>query len=125
MLQKSTEKSTSEHEALETEIERNNFTRAAHLARSLKLTENELKRIQRRALVQMAVAYRNPHGTKALAQQFGYSKQEVKQILTERVKQNKINENIKHFKTCYDYATGKHLTFEEWINHYIEKWHKL
>lgn len=62
---------------LETEIERKNFTRAAHLAASLDLADKELKHIQHQALWQMAATYRNSHGTKALAQQNGYTNQEA------------------------------------------------
>jgi len=115
----------SKHEALKTEIERENYTRAAYLAASLHLADNELKRIQYQALWHMAAIYRNAHGTKALAQQYGYSKQEVKQNLEDHAKQMRKRGNSRPFKARYDCATGKYLTFEEWINLCIEKWHKL
>jgi hypothetical protein len=113
------------HEALETEIERQNYARAAQLAESLNLKNDEIEKLRYQALCQMAALYRNPHGTKALAQQYDYSKKEVKQILVEHAKQMREKGNSRPLKACYDCTTGKYLTFEEWINHCIDRWHKL
>ena len=115
----------SKNAALRTEIERKSFTRAAQLAASLNLNNDELEKLRYQALYQMAAHYRNAHGVKILAQQYGYSKQEVKQILMRYAKQLREKGNSRSLKVCYDSITGNYLAFEEWINLCIEKWHKL
>jgi len=115
----------SKHESLETEIERKNFIRAAHLAVTLNLSNDEIARFRYQALCRMAAFCRNAPGTKILAQNYGFSKQEVKQILEEHARQMEESEDSRLSKACYDCSSGKYLTFEEWIIHCIEKWHKL
>ena len=85
----------SKNAALRTEIERKSFTRAAQLAASLNLNNDELEKLRYQALYQMAAHYRNAHGVKILAQQYGYSKQEVKQILMRYANQMREKKNIK------------------------------
>ena len=118
-------KNNSKNEVLEAEIKRKNYTRAAHLAASLNLDEDEMENLRYQALWQMAASYRNFHGVKILAQQYGYSKQEVKHILETYANRMREKGNSRPLKSCYDCITGKYLTFEEWINLCIEKWHKL
>ncbi len=62
MLQKLSEKNNLKDEALKTELERKNFTRAAQLGSSLKMANSELKYIQQQAIGQMAAIYRNAKG---------------------------------------------------------------
>jgi transcriptional regulator with AAA-type ATPase domain len=106
---------------LQTELQRRNFVRAAAIAASLGLSANELRDIQFEALWQMAVN-RNAPGTKRLARQYGISRQTLKQILDERAKQLREDGHDKALAACYDAATGKYLSFEEWMNHLIERW---
>ena len=119
------EKEGLKDEALKTELERRNFTRAAHLGSSLKLAGSELKCIQQQALDQMAAIYRNAKGAKALAQKFGYSKKEVKQIIEKYTDQMIKEGYTKLLKARYGYARGKYLTSEQWLNQFIEKWRNL
>ena len=125
MLLDLTMEEISKNAALKTEIERKNFTRAAQLAASLNLNNDELENLRYQALCRMAAHYRNAHGVKILAQESGYSKQEVKQILGRYANQMREKGNIKPLGVCYDRSSGKYLTFEDWIIHCIEKWHKL
>ena len=125
MRQDLTTGKNSKLETLEAEIERKNFTRAAHLAQSLNLNKDEIEKLRRQALQQMAAYYRNAHGIKILAQQYGYSRQEVKKILKKYAGQMKEKGNTRPLKACYNIATGKYLTFEEWIIYLMEKWPKL
>jgi hypothetical protein len=122
VLQKLSEKDGLKDEALKTELERKNFTRAAHLGLSHKLADSELKYIQQQSLGQMAVIYRNAKGAKALARKFGYSKTDVREILGQYTDQMIEKGNMKPLKARYDYASGKYLTFEQWFNQLIEKW---
>ena len=125
MLLDLTMKENSKNAALKTEIERKNFTRAAQLAASLNLNNDELENLRYQALCRMAAHYRNAHGVKILAQEYGYSKQEVKQILGRYANQMREKGDIKPLGICYDSSSGKYLTFDDWIIHCIEKWHKL
>jgi hypothetical protein len=115
----------SKQEELKTEIERKNYIRAAHLAASLNLNNDEIESLRYQALYQMAETHRNAHGTKILAQKYGYSQKEVKQILKEHANKISADGSRKPLKVRYDSFSGKYLTFEEWISHCIEKWDKL
>ena len=125
MLQKLSEKYGLKDEELKTELVRKNFTRAAHLGSSLKLGNSELQRIQQQAMGQMAAIYRNAKGVKALARKFGYSKKEVREIVEKYTDQMIEQGDTKPLKARYDYASGKYLTFERWLNQFIEKWRNL
>jgi hypothetical protein len=46
----------------------------------------------------------------------------MKQILDERAKQLREDGRDKALAACYDTATGKYLSFEEWMNHLMERW---
>jgi hypothetical protein len=50
-----------------------------------------MESLRYQALCLMAETHRSAHGTKILAQKYGYSKKEVKQILEEHA--NKVSEN--------------------------------
>ena len=111
--------------ALKTEIERKNFSRAVDLAASLNLSNEEIEILRHKSLCQMAGTYRNAFGTKILAQKYGYSKQDVKRILEEHASVIGQNGKRKPLKVCYDSFYGKYFSYEDWISHLIEKWHKL
>ena len=125
MLLDITAEEHSKNAELKTEIERKNFTRAVHLAESLNLDDEEVDNLRYKALCQMAETYRNTHGTKSLAQKYGYSKQEVKQILEDHASRVSEDGSGKPLKIRYDSSSGKYLTFEDWIIRFIEKWHKF
>jgi hypothetical protein len=111
---------TRNHDALKHEIERGNFVRAVLVAEHMGLPEGELKDLQCKALGQMAAVYRNDHGTKSLAKQYGFSKEEVKKVLEKFADEMKKEGNMKPLEPCYDYSTGKYLSFEEWMDHYLK-----
>ncbi|BDV41583.1 hypothetical protein GURASL_05060 [Geotalea uraniireducens] len=106
---------------LKYELERNNFVRAAQIAASRGLAENELREIQFEALWQMA-QNRNAVGTRKLAQEWGVSKQELKEYLQNRAVEHRKTGDIKLLTSCYDAGTGKYFSFEEWLEFYAEKW---
>ncbi len=113
------------HSELEAEIERKHFARASLVAEQMGLPEEEVRDLRFKALGQMSVIYRNAHGTKKLALQYGFSREEVKQILEQFVNEMKNEGNNKPLKPCYDYSTGKYLSFEEWMDHFFKKWDRL
>ena len=109
-------------DALNGEIERNNFVRAANLASSLGVEENRLKELHSRALWQMAAMNRNPIGTKILADRYGYSKDEIKQILEQCMDSE---DNSKALKSRYDPSTSRYLSFNEWMDLLVKDWNRL
>jgi hypothetical protein len=110
---------------LRNEINRGNFLRAALLAASLELSEKEIRDLQFKAVWQMAAENRNAIGTKKLAQQYGFTKKELREFLENSAKEMRDKGNDKPLKACYDYSAGKYLRFEEWLDHCFNNWNKL
>jgi hypothetical protein len=110
---------------LSTEIKRGHFARAAFVALSLGLPEGEVLDLRLKALWQISAVYRNAPGTKKLSQEYGFSKKELKKQL-EKLAEDKRNEGDERpLEPCYDHNTGKHLSFEEWMDHLLRNWDKL
>jgi len=109
------------YDELKFELKRNNFVRAAAIAASIGLPANELREIQFEALWQMALN-RNAVGTKKLAQEYGISKQELKEYLQSRAMEYGKAGDIKLMSSCYDVVTGQYFSFEEWLEFYTMKW---
>jgi hypothetical protein len=110
---------------LKEEIARKQYTRAALLAASLGLPELEVKNLRLNALWQMSAVSRNLPGTKSLAQQYGYSKADVGELLRKRAAEEKEQGGYKSLEPCYDQNSGKYLTFEEWLDKLLKHWDKL
>ncbi len=110
---------------LRTEIERGNFERAALLAVSLGLPEEEIQKLRLKALWQMSAVYRNAPGTKRLAQRYGVSKEELREFLEKHAEEQGSQGNSKPLGPCYDMSTRKYLSFEEWMDHFLKSWEKL
>ena len=110
---------------LKAEIERSHFARAALLAASLGVDEQELRELRLKALWQMSAVFRNGPGTKRLAQEYGFSKKEVGQILREYAEKMREEGDIKPLEPCYDYKTDKHLIFEQWLDQLLKNWDKM
>lgn len=107
------------------EIERKQFVRAATLAASCGISEEEIRALRLKALWQMSAEYRNAHGTKSLAQQYGLSKQEVREFLEKHAEEKRNEGNSKPLEPCYDIGTGEYLSFEEWMERLLRNWNKL
>jgi hypothetical protein len=113
------------HDELKAEIDRKHFARASLVAEQMGLPEEEVRDLRCKALGQMSVIHRNAHGTKKLALQYGFSKEEVKQILEQFANEMQNEGNSKSFEPCYDHSTGKYLSFEGWRDHYLKIWDKI
>lgn len=107
-----------DYSELNSEIERENFVRAALLAEQMSLPEEEIKNLCHKALGQMSVIYRNPHGMSQLARQYGVGREELKKILKEFADEMGNEGKTKPLEPRYDHNTGKYLSFEEWLDHY-------
>ncbi|MGD8228806.1 MAG: hypothetical protein PVH82_12230 [Desulfobacteraceae bacterium] len=112
-------------EELRAEIERGHFARAALLAASLGIDEQELREFRLKALWQMSAEFRNGPGTKRLAQEYGLSKKELGQILRQYAEEMRDQGNVKPLEPCYDYKTDRHLTFEQWLDQFVKHWDKI
>ncbi len=112
-------------EELRAEIERGHFARAALVAASLGVGEEELRDLRLKALWQMSAVNRNGPGTKRLAQEYGFSKKELRQILRQYADKMRDEGEIKPLEPCYDINTSKYLTYEEWLDRFLSHWDKL
>ena len=110
---------------VETEIERKNFIRALFLAKKANLSEDKIKEIAHKAIWQAAGIGRNPYAVKQLAQELGYSKEDVKEILLEQAKREEESGNKKILGFCYDYRSGKYLNFHNWLERLLKEWDKI
>jgi len=111
-------------EDLKFEEDRGHYARAALVATSLGLPEEEIQDLRLKALWQMSAIYRNATGTKTLAQQYGFSKEELLEFLKQQTVEKRHDGDDKSLEPCYDHATGKYLTFEEWIDQFFKSWDK-
>ncbi|MBW1716010.1 MAG: hypothetical protein JRJ77_09325 [Deltaproteobacteria bacterium] len=110
---------------LRTEIEHGHFSKAAFLAASLDLPEKELQDLRVKALRQRLAVCRNAPGSKSLARQYGLCKQKGRDLL-ERHAENKRNAgDTEPLEPCYDLNTDNHLSFEEWVHHFLKRWDRL
>ena len=89
------------------------------------LPREEVQDIRTRALWEMAAVNRNAQGTKRLAQEYGLSKKELKELLEEYAENRRREGDLKPLEPCYDISTGTYLTFEEWVGSFIKKYDKL
>jgi len=110
---------------LAAQVERGHWMRASLTGEALGLPEEELKSLRAKAVCQMAAVYRNAHGAKSLAEQYGYSREEIKEILEEFASKIKSDGNGKALEPCYDYSTGAYMSLEEWMDHYLKIWDRL
>ena len=113
------------NEELGAEIERGNFQRAALLATSLGVPEEEIEGLRVKALWRMSAVHRNALGTKRLAEEYGVGKRELREFLEKSAEEKRRQGNSKPLGPCYDLSTGRYLSFEEWMDHLLKNWDKL
>ena len=111
-------------EELKLLIERGLLVRAEELARNLSLEEEALH-LRRKAIWQMAAANRNMPGTKKLAEEYGFSKSELKGIFQEFMDSIQGKEEQRNLEPCYDQYSGEYLSFEQWMNQLFKRWEKI
>jgi hypothetical protein len=114
-----------ERQELREAIDKGHFVRAAHLAESVGLPQEELNDIRARAMWEIAAVNRNPPGTKRLAQEYGLSKKKLKEFLEERAETKRREGDAKALEPCYDISTGTYLNFEEWMSSLLKKYDKI
>ena len=110
---------------LREEIERGHFVRAAQVAESIGLPKEGEKDARTKALWEMAAVNRNACGTKMLAQEYGLSKNELKNLLEKYSEIRKREGDVKPLEPCYDISTGAYLAFEQWMDSFLKKYDKV
>ena len=69
----------------------------------------------------MAAEYRNALGTKKLARQYGFSKEDLRQILNQYAEKLRDEGRTRLLEPSYDHSTGKYLSFEAWMDRFFKK----
>jgi hypothetical protein len=110
---------------LEAESERGGFLKAVYVAESHGLQKEEARELQLKTLWEMAAVNRNGQGTIKLAQTYGLSKKDLRELLDSYTERERNEGNMKPLEACYDISTGKYMTFEEWKDNFFKKWDKL
>lgn len=110
---------------LRAEVDRGHFARAAFLAKSLGLPEEEVHDFELKALWQMSAVYRNAPGTKRLAKNYGLSKNEVHEFLQKHAMEKRNQGDEKTLEPCYDHSTARYLSFEEWLDQLSKNWDRI
>ena len=116
---------TTLQEELKAQIEGKRFVRAAALAKPAPMPLSEVKDLQEKALWQMAAVFRNAGGARVLCEQYGFSKKEAEDLLRRWAEVQQSKGDKKTLEPTYDHATGKYLSFEEWLNQFLKHWDKL
>jgi len=109
----------------ELEVNRGNWVRALYLAKELNLDPDKIKEIAHNALWLLGGIARNPYAIKKLAEELGYSKEEIKEILLQRAKHEEEVGNNKVLGECYDYKTDRYLSFNKWLERLLKEWNKI
>jgi len=115
----------SSQDEIQVEIEGKRFVRAAALAKFSALPLSEVKELCKKALWQMAAVFRNEGGARVLCGQYGFTKKEAGEILGKLAEEQQSKGDTKTLEPTYDHATGKYLTFTEWLDQFLKHWEKL
>lgn len=89
-------------------LKKKNYVRAELLARQLGRPEPELKELQRKALQQFIVEFRNPEGVLTLAQEYKISKEELGQLFSDLL-------SLLASSKQFDIKSMSFLNLEEWL----------
>jgi hypothetical protein len=106
---------------LEEAIRNKSYARAEKIARTLGIPSDEIRELQKKAIRQFIVEFRNPQGAMALAEEYSFGKEDVKELLRTILQEvNQGNEGERSSgKKQFDIRTMRYLTLEEWIREYF------
>ena len=105
----------SPEEMLEIALTRKNFVLAVDLARSLDRPAEEVRKIQEKALIQMALDFRNPAGTREFAEEYGISRAELAALLKSALVDEEGNAIERYERSRYNFRTERYFSGSEWI----------
>jgi len=112
-------------EALQAEIERKDFARAAAFAKEHGASDAEVRRLEEAAVEYMAVQCRNATGTRRLAEHYGFTREDTETLLKRVLERAAQDPSTLDMRPCYDATTGAYLDFEEWVSHVLKNWGRL
>ena len=95
------------------------------MAESIALDKEGAQDTRARGLWEMAAVNRNAPGTKMLAQEYGLSKNELKNLLEQYAETRRSEGDLKPLEPCFDISTGSYLTFEQWMDSFLKKYDKV
>ena len=108
--------------ALEEAIRSRNYLHAETLARHLGRPEAEVRELQEEAFRQQVLEFRNPQGTVALVEEFGFSREDIIRLLKVALEESvRAKEKDKSAHTArFDMESMGYLSLEEWIKRYFK-----
>jgi len=93
---------------LEEALRLKNFVRAEFLARQFERPNQEIKELQKKALQQFIVEFRNAEGVLALAKEYKFSKEELGSFLRQLMSHSLATKQ-------FDIKTMNFLNLQEWL----------
>jgi hypothetical protein len=104
---------------VEHEKQNRNFVRAAHLAASSRLDEQQVRSLQRAAVRQYLEEFHNFTGAERLISEYKLSKQEVHEIIAELLSAPELERQASF---CFDGGKPTHLSVAEQIQRFAERY---
>ena len=98
-------------------VEQRNFCRAEKIARTINQNEEEISALQKKAIRQFIIEYRNPQGAIALAEEYRFTREDLNQFLMDILQEAREKKILE--KKQFDIKTMRYLTLEEWIKEYL------
>jgi hypothetical protein len=106
-------------------VQKKAYRRAANLASMLGKPQDEIIRLQEKALWQMSAVYRNGSGTKRIAMDYGLSRQKVKELLMRMADESGKGNEARELEPSYDHGTATYISFKEWLELFDKRWERL
>ncbi len=109
-----------EEQELKEQIERRNYAAALALGQRLGKPPETIRELQEATIKQYVTEYRNAPGAVVLVEQFGFTVQEVGQLLDAILQEasGTGGEKPPWARKRYDAKAMKYLDMEEWISQY-------
>ena len=105
--------------ALQVEINRRNLVRAVMLAQQCQRPQEETRHLQELALKQMACDYRNAIALRQMAEEWGFSRAELGELLMKAVAERESRVDRPRSDLCYHATTGKYLSLRQWVEQFL------
>jgi len=108
-------------EILQKKIASKNYLSAIMLARTLRLPGERIRELQEKALKQMAFEYRNAIAVRNLAQEWGFSRTDLADILKNGLKEYEDISEKKRLEQAYDISSCRYLTARQWVEQLLSR----
>jgi len=105
-------------EPLQREVSQRNYIQSVVLAQKQGRQGSEIRPLQALALKQMGCEYRNGQAVRYLAKEWGFSKEDLIDLLRTGTDDYERISEKKRLQECYDAKTGKYLTLRQWVERF-------